>query len=336
MTCAIAFEVEAARGDVGRDERRHLPRAEPLERALAGALRHVAVHRGALDAVAAQLRRETVGAALCPHEHEREPGLGVEQLDEAVDLVGRGDRDEAVVDLAVGVLGRQLGGEPRRVERVRLRERADLTVERRGEEHRLALRRQHPDDLLDLRLEAHVEHPVGLVEDEDPDRAERNEPAVREVGEPARRRDDDVRALELLRLRRDRRAAVGGRGADPERRAEQRQLLGHLQRKLAGRDEDERRRHLLVGGEPLDDWQPERERLARSGRRLAEDVAAGDRVGDDEGLDTKRCGDAAVSSACSTSALTPSGAKAFGHVVFDSFYCWIREPRARILGGTRT
>ena len=74
----------------------------------------------------------------------------------------------------------------------------------------------------------------------------------------------------------------------PARRAEQRQLLGDLQRELARRDEDERRGRLLVGREPLDERQPEGERLARAGRRLAEDVAAGERVGDDEGLDAER------------------------------------------------
>ncbi len=218
----------------------------------------------------------------------------MEELDEAIDLVGCGDRDEAVVDLAVGVLGRQLGREARRVERVRLRERADFAVERRGEKHRLALRRQEAENLLHLRLEAHVEHPVGFVKDEDADVAERDHPPVLEIREAARRRDDDVRALELLRLRRDRRAAVCGCGADTERCAEQRQLLGHLQRELARRDEDERRGRLLVGGNALDDWQPERERLARSGRRLTENVAACERVGDDEGLNAERCCNAAV------------------------------------------
>ena len=190
-------------------------------------------------------------------------------------------------------LRRELRGELRRVERVRLCERADLAVECRGEEHRLALRRQGPDDLLHLRLEAHVEHPVGLVEDEDADVAQRDEPAILEVGEPARRGDDDVRPLEALRLRGNGRAAIRGLGADSARRAELRQLLRHLQRELARRDKDKRRRRLLVGREQLDDWQPERERLTRAGRRLAENIAAGERVGDDEGLDTERCGDAA-------------------------------------------
>ena len=38
-------EVEPARGDVRRDERRHVAAAEPRQRALARALRHVAVQR---------------------------------------------------------------------------------------------------------------------------------------------------------------------------------------------------------------------------------------------------------------------------------------------------
>ena len=42
---------------------------------------------------------------------------------------------------------------------------ADRAVERRGEEHRLTLRRQSAHDLVDLRMEAHVEHPIGLVHD---------------------------------------------------------------------------------------------------------------------------------------------------------------------------
>ena len=78
---------------------------------------------------------------------------------------------------------------------------ADLTVERRREEHGLPLLRDAAEDLLDLRAEAHVEHPVGLVEDEDADAGERDEPALDQVLETARRRDDDVRALEPLRLR---------------------------------------------------------------------------------------------------------------------------------------
>ena len=55
-------------------------------------------------------------------------------------------------------------------------------------------------DLLDLRAEAHVEHPVGLVEHEDRDVLDRDEAAVHQVLQPARRGDDDLRALRGLRL----------------------------------------------------------------------------------------------------------------------------------------
>ena len=51
--------------------------------------------------------------------------------------------------------------------RVRPGELADGAVERGREEHRLAIVGDAAQDPVDLRLEAHVEHPVGLVEDED-------------------------------------------------------------------------------------------------------------------------------------------------------------------------
>ena len=73
------------------------------------------------------------------------------------------------------------------------------------------LLRQPADDPVDLRLEAHVEHPVGLVEDEDPDVREVDEPALGEILEAARRGDEDVRVLARLRLRAERDAAVDRR-----------------------------------------------------------------------------------------------------------------------------
>ena len=134
-------QVEAAGGDVGGDERRHLAGAEPRERPLALALRHVAVQR---ERPARRARwsfcGEPVGAALRPDEDEREPALGLELLDQPVELAVGGDRDEGVLDLALLALLGQLGLEAGRVARVGAGELADLAVERRREEHRLALR----------------------------------------------------------------------------------------------------------------------------------------------------------------------------------------------------
>ncbi len=55
---------------------------------LALLLAHVAVHRRRLHVVADEAGGEPVGAALRAHEDEGEAALGVEQLDELVDLVG--------------------------------------------------------------------------------------------------------------------------------------------------------------------------------------------------------------------------------------------------------
>ena len=61
---------------------------------------------------------------------------------------------------------------------------ADGAVERRREEHRLPVLRQEANDPVDLRLEPHVEHPVGLVENEDPHTVELDQPALDEVLQP--------------------------------------------------------------------------------------------------------------------------------------------------------
>ena len=108
-------DVEAAGGNVGRDERRDAAGLELSERALALVLREVAVHRDRPDVVLAlELARELVGAVLRPHEDEREAAVGAELLDEALELVLGGDGDEGVVDLAALRLGRRLGPDVRR------------------------------------------------------------------------------------------------------------------------------------------------------------------------------------------------------------------------------
>src|ERR1019366_1779630 len=77
------------------------------------------------------------------------------------------DTDETVLDLSRGpasgpavlahdgISGVLLGGAAR------------LAVQGGREEQRLALRGAGGDDAVDRRAEAHVEHPVGLIEDED-------------------------------------------------------------------------------------------------------------------------------------------------------------------------
>ena len=97
-------------------------------------------------------------------------------------------------------------------------EHVDVAVERRREEQPLAVRRAVLEERGDDRQEAHVGHPVGLVEDDDLDRVEPCGSAVDEVGEATRRGHDDVdAALQVAHLLADRQAAGDEQDARPRR-----------------------------------------------------------------------------------------------------------------------
>src|SRR5207244_10450632 len=63
------------------------------------------------------------------------------------------------------------------------------------------------------------------------------------------------------------------------------ELGAHLRRKLARGDEDEGRGSWIDGRGSLDDRHGKGECLARSRRRLCQDIETCDRVGEDQGLD---------------------------------------------------
>ena len=75
----------------------------------------------------------------------------------------------------------QAGGQP-----------PDLVREGRREQQVLAPGRQDREDLADVADEAHVEHPVGLVEDEDLDARQVDRALADVVEQAARRGDDDL------------------------------------------------------------------------------------------------------------------------------------------------
>ena len=122
------------------------------------------------------------------------------------------------------------------------------------------------EDRLEVLGEAHVEHLVGLVEDDDLDAIEAQAAALEVVDRPARRRDDDVdAAAQAAQLLADRLAAVDRQDPGAELAAVLVERLGDLHRQLARRDEDERRRAALAGlpdGDALERRQRERGRLA--------------------------------------------------------------------------
>jgi hypothetical protein len=252
------------------------------------------VHGHGVDVALAEALDEPVRTALGADEDEREAALGVAQL-----VLARGDLGlvrhavEAVLDVT-DLLGRRGVLVAHRIVRVGGGDPADLALERGREEQRLALTRGHGDDLVDDGLEAHVEHPVGLVEHEHLDRAEVDRAAVDQVHEAARGGDQHVRARGLLGLVVDADAAV--HGGDLERAGVHHagELVDDLRRELAGRREDQRGRPGAVGVEAVGHRHAEGERLARAGRRLDEDVLAVEDVRDDHGLDGERRLDAAL------------------------------------------
>ena len=146
----------------------------------------------------------------------------------------------------------------------------------------------------DVMNEPHVEHPIGLVEDEILDRLDLDEPLPDEIEEPPRRRHEDVDATGHgagLRVLVD--AAVDHRALEMGVAAVGFEAVVDLPGELARRRENEdpamlRRGVATVVHEPLDERQREGRRLTGAGLRTAEEVAAGEDVRHRLGLDRRR------------------------------------------------
>ena len=95
----------------------------------------------------------------------------------------------------IHVVGRcGIGGDldPHRIAEQGGGEADDLGRHRRGEHQRLPFRGEFLDDAADVDDEAHVQHPVRLVQDEDLDGGEVDDLLPHEVEEASRRGDEDV------------------------------------------------------------------------------------------------------------------------------------------------
>jgi len=144
--------------------------------------------------------------------------------------------------------------------------------------------RQHRDDAFDIRDEAHVEHPVGLVDDEDLDVVEHQVAALEQIDQATGSRDQHVDpAVKLAHLVGERLAADQQRLRELVILAVDVERLGHLRGQFARGFQNERARHAGPGatrGQDVDHRQRERGRLARSRLRAAEHVAPLEDQGD--------------------------------------------------------
>ena len=225
--------------------------------------------------------RHAVGPVLGAREDEGPAVLLAEQPQEERRLLQPVGRVEHLRHLGDG-LGDGADLDADRPDEVPAHEPIDLGRHRRREAECLPVERGHAQDALDLRREAHVEHAVGLVEDDDADRAEGCRAALEVIEEAPRRRDDHVGTpLQPRELGPHGLTADEDDGCETARAAERVERLGDLERELArGREHqrarpgaDARGRARARPREPFDRRDGERRRLAGAGLRAADQVA---------------------------------------------------------------
>jgi hypothetical protein len=262
-------DVDSAGGHVGRDQGVDFAGLETGERPLTLALALVTMHRRGVELAAAEALDEPIGAAAGADEDEGASALiAAELLDQVVELGAlRLEMEEAMLDVGLAALAGGLGVAAR-VAGVGGGDLAGRPLQGCREEEGLALRRRLGDDPAHRRFEAHVEHAVGLIEDEDADLRERDNAARDQVLEAARGGDDDVGAAGGGALRAEADAAVDGGDSQLASLGDGAQLLDDLARQLAGGCQDQCRDGSAAGLEPVDQRDAEGERLARAGRRL--------------------------------------------------------------------
>ncbi len=277
-----AFDVDAAGGDVGRDQRADLPAAKIGEHALALALRLVAVDRGSADAALFKSSHHLISAVLGAREHQRAVDrFGAQQVGERGLLGAAVHVHHPLRDALDGGGGGRYRNR-RRVLQHLLGEVGDILRHGGREQQRLPNLRQLRHDLPDVVDEAHIEHAVGFVEHERFDRVEPHRVALHQIEQAAWRRHQHVDPVEQradLLAHRD--AADRQRGLDAQVAAVGAEAVEDLTGEFARRAEHQHAAGLAlgtdaVGGDAIENRQRERGGLAGAGLCDADQVAAAD------------------------------------------------------------
>ena len=206
-----ALDIDAPGGKVGCDEDGKVAGAEFFHDAVAFALGKVGVNGVGIDAFAHQHAGEVVTDAFEPAEDQGQAGLFVcEQVREERLLVPRLDGEVELLDEACGERA-GAGDDLLGVGHEAACEFFDLVGDCRRDEDGLALLWAESQDVLDVLAEAHIEHAVDFVEDDELEVAEAEVASALHVHDPAGRADDDLGALvEFVGLCCDFLAAVDG------------------------------------------------------------------------------------------------------------------------------
>jgi len=286
-----SIDIDAACGHLGGDEDPHAAILEVIEGGDALRLRAVAVNGSDADAVTGQLAGQSIGPVLGAHEDERRgDAVAGDEVAERRPLVRVLHAEHDVLDQrSCRVRGRDL--DRGRFLEEGLRQALDRIGEGCREEQALTLGREQRDDGANVIDEAHVEHPIGLIEHEELDGTEVDTAAPDEVEQPTRRGDHDLgTGIELAQLVGQARATVYRHRAQRHVDAIRRDALLDLDGQLAGRHQDEGADGPAVdldggGMESLQDGQHEGGGLAGAGLGAGHEVAAGEDERDRVALD---------------------------------------------------
>ncbi|CAG4908924.1 unnamed protein product [Acidocella sp. C78] len=284
-------DIDAARGDIGRDEHTDAAGAEQIERALALALALVAVDRGGADAGILEMAGDLVGAVLGAGEDDGALDRDIgQQPGELVLLFLGGEEENLLVD-PVDRLRFDADGDLARVAQEFAGQGTDRLRHGSRKHHRLALAGQLRHDLADRRDEAEIEHLIRLVEHHGFNPVEADGAGGDMVEQAAGSGDQQVDTrFHTASLR----AGFGPADDDGDRRAGKRPIgaggIGDLGGKLAGGGENQRaagarRRAGAVGRDPVQDRQHEGSRLAGAGLGDADQIVAFEHHRDRTGLD---------------------------------------------------
>ena len=192
------IDVNASRRNVGRHQNARFARLEVGQGVLARALRLVPVYHAGGDPRPVQRLFDPVRAVLGPREDQRGDNLFIlhQQVDEQLPLISLVHEVDELGDAL------HRGGDGRHRDRNRIAEErgrqiGNLCGHGRGKQQGLSIPRQLGDHLFDIVDEAHVQHPVGLVQYEHGNIFETAQALRDQIVEPARRRHQNARFARL-------------------------------------------------------------------------------------------------------------------------------------------
>ena len=279
--------VQTSRSDIGSHQQRNVALAELIECGGAGRLVHVAMQRADGKAVLLQRFVQQRHFAFAVAEDDRVlEVLGVAQ--EAPQRLALIVRLAADADLEL-CHARSCGRGPGDFDLLGIMQEGfgdtrDFRRHRRGEEQRLAGEGDQFADTLDIGDEAHIQHAVGFIDDQQFDAGEEETAALGMVEQPAGSCDQNVDAARQFGILIAKRYA-----ADQKRDVEFLagavfvETLLHLRRELARRLQDQGARHSGAGAALFQHGEHRQNKssgLASTGLGDAENVPAGQNVGD--------------------------------------------------------